>query len=227
MNETELSRALRWSLPVVGAVASVTTGVVLGLEVALLVVAGFVLLGVILVLWSSIQALTGQAELDLEEALSLAAPSAEEEQKRAILRTLNDLKYERSVGKISDDDYAELLKTYTARAKELIQVVDAATEQSKETAERLLSKRLADAAPKRKRKRKDEPEPAERSDDDAESETKAAPFVDDEVPDTDEVSASSTPSPADSSIPCPECEVENDTDARFCKGCGTALEADS
>lgn len=223
MNETELSRVLRWLLPSVGAVASVTVGVVLGLEVALLVLAGFVLLGVILVLWTSIQALTGQPNLSLEEALSLAAPSAEEEQKRAILRTLNDLKYERSVGKISDADYAELLTTYTARAKELIQTVDAETEQSKAAAERLLAKRLVDVPTKQRGKRKADPATSEADGEADQTETNAEDTVEvDDPPEPDNALEASK-----GAIICTECEVENDPDARFCKGCGTALEEES
>jgi len=142
MNHSELWRMLRWVLPLGAGLCSVVVGVLLGIELAILSLAGSVLIGVIFVLWTSVQGLTGEGELSLDEALSLAAPSAPEEEKRSVLRTLKDLEYERSVGKISEEDYAELAARYTARAKELIQAVDADIGQAKEHAERLLAKRL-------------------------------------------------------------------------------------
>ncbi len=53
--------------------------------------AGSALVGALLILWNSVQALTGDAPLTLEEALTLTAPSTEEERKVAVLRALKDL----------------------------------------------------------------------------------------------------------------------------------------
>ena len=67
--------------------------------------------------WTSIQDLSGESELTLDEALGMAAPSAEEERKRSVLRALKDLEYERSVGKISEDDFAELSQQLSCRSQ--------------------------------------------------------------------------------------------------------------
>jgi hypothetical protein len=124
------------------ALAPVVTGAIYGLSTAFLVGAALMLGGVIVLLWSSVQSLTGEAPMTLDEAFSLAAPSAEEERKRAVLRALKDLEYERSVGKISDDDYQTLSARYRSEAKELLRIIDAARETRQAHIERLLQKRL-------------------------------------------------------------------------------------
>lgn len=231
MNQPDLWKKLRWVLPLGAALASVVVGVSLGIEIGILVLAGAVLVGVIFILWNSVQGLTGEAELTLEEALSLAAPSAEEEEKRSVLRTLKDLEYEKSVGKISDDDYAELVAKYTARAKELIQAVDVDLGDARAQAERLLASRMDEEVAStgklraRKAKRTNDSHERQRT-----REASGAPEVSNasaaEAPDSASV-AESTPRPkaaAASGIECPECTTENDPDARFCKSCGTPLE---
>src|SRR5512142_1135866 len=112
-------RGLAAALPVVTIVTALAVGVAVGVEVSLLVVAAGALAGVIALLWASVQALTGESPITLEEAMTLGAPSVEEEQKRSVLRALKDLEFERSVGKISDEDYTELSARYRAEAKRL------------------------------------------------------------------------------------------------------------
>ncbi|HWP05783.1 MAG TPA: hypothetical protein VNN72_08580 [Polyangiaceae bacterium] len=161
----------RAALPVVTIVVAVVTGVLLGVEISLLVVAAGALAGVIALLWSSVQALTGESPLTLDEALTLGAPSAEEEQKRAVLRALKDLEFERSVGKISEEDYAELSTRYREDAKRLIQLIDAGTEAERERAEKALTQRLAAAPAKPAKPAKPaEPEPRETDSDESEAE---------------------------------------------------------
>lgn len=203
MNPSDLSRMLRWLLPLCAGLASIVVGVLMGLELGILVLAGAVLVGVIFILWNSVQGLTGEAELTLEEALSLAAPSAEEEEKRSVLRTLKDLEYEKSVGKISDEDYAELVAKYTARAKELIQAVDADMGDARSQVERLLAKRMGETA-------------------EASKESKPRKVKREKRPGEGEQSH-----PSEKRAKCPECSTPNDPDARFCKSCGTPLEAAS
>ena len=104
--------------------------------------AGALLLGITL-LWGSVQSLTGETPLSLEEALTLGAPSAEEEQKRSVLRALKDLEYERSVGKITPEDYQELSTRYRAEAIRLMQNLDQNLGPARERAEQLFRERLA------------------------------------------------------------------------------------
>jgi len=143
MTELKLPpNAVRAALPVVTIVGAVVAGVAFGVEISLLIVAAGALAGVIALLWASVQALTGESPLTLDEALTLGAPSAEEEQKRAVLRALKDLEFERGVGKISEDDYAELSTRYRAEAKRLMQLIDAGSEAERERVEKALQARL-------------------------------------------------------------------------------------
>jgi len=135
--------AVRAALPVFTIVAATLAGVFVGIEIAILVVASGALVAVIALVWASVQSLTGESELSLEEALALAAPSTEEEQKRAVLRALKDLEFERSVGKISEEDYAELSDRYRAEAKRLMRSLDEHSLPEREKVEKLLAARLA------------------------------------------------------------------------------------
>jgi hypothetical protein len=135
-------RALRWIVPTAWLLASIVAGQVSGIELAFLVFAAGVLVLVITLLWSSVQSLTGGSSLDFEEALGMGAPSKVEEEKRAVLRALKDLEYERGVGKITPEDYAELSAKYRAEAKRLIQSVDAALEPARREVEQALEARL-------------------------------------------------------------------------------------
>jgi len=120
-------------------------GLLWGIELAFLTLAAGALGLVVALLWSSVQSLTGGASVNFEEALSMGAPSKMEEQKRAVLRALKDLEYERSVGKISPEDYAELSARYRAEAKRLIQRVDQTLEPARARVEATIAKRLARA----------------------------------------------------------------------------------
>jgi hypothetical protein len=140
-----LSDHARWLYPLAVVVAAAVLGNVFGLGFGLLIVAGGVLGGSIWLIWSSLQGLGSDAPITLEEALSLGAPSAEEEQKRAVLRALKDLEYERAVGKISDEDYASLAEHYRGEAKRLLRAVDKDLSPERERAERILAERLASA----------------------------------------------------------------------------------
>lgn len=186
---------LRIALPALVIAIVTATGFTRGLPTALLVLAAGALILVIALIWASVQSLTGQAPLTLDDAMSLAAPRAEEEQKRAVLRALKDLEYERSVGKITEEDYAELSARYRRQAKELLRSLDESLAPGRERVAALVEARLAGVevpAEKPKKRRK-----------------KAA------VPEGD---APRTPTRR-----CLACEVKNELDARFCKGCGAAL----
>lgn len=133
----------RWAAPLLVIVLASLFGHHFGLGVGLLIVAGGVMCGSIWLIWSSLQGLSAEAPLTLDEALSLGAPSAEEEQKRAVLRALKDLEYERAVGKINEADYANLAEHYRNEAKRLLRAVDADLGPERERAEQILAERLA------------------------------------------------------------------------------------
>jgi hypothetical protein len=133
---------LRKVVPVVWLLAAVVAGFLWGVQLVLLVLAAGAITLVIVLMWSSVQSLTGGSPLGFEEALGMGAPSKVEEEKRSVLRALKDLEYERGVGKISPEDYAELLAKYRAEAKRLIQSVDDALGPAREEVEKALEQRL-------------------------------------------------------------------------------------
>ena len=162
--------SLRGILPTVGFVAAFVSGAIAGIEIGLLVAAFVALSLVIAFLWASVQSLSGDSPLTFDEAMTLGQPSVEEEQKRAVLRALKDLDYERSVGKISEQDYRELSARYREEAKRLIERVDERLAPARERAEQLLSERIArDERLKKKR------ELAAKDEDGADGEERDAP----------------------------------------------------
>jgi hypothetical protein len=173
-------------------------------QLVVLTLSAFALLLVIWLLWSSVQALAGESELTFEEAFSLGTRSTEEEQKRAVLRALKDLEYERSVGKISEDDYHEYSARYRAEAKRLIQSLDENLAEGRKQVEQELSRRLSKKAVRTK--------PNDRSE--AASNGEASPHEGGH-----EGPEASAPMTRD----CPACQVKNELDARFCKACGKGM----
>jgi hypothetical protein len=142
----------------------------------------------------------------------MGARSAEEEQKRAVLRALKDLEYERSVGKISEEDYHEYSVRYRAEAKRLIRDLDESLAEARKQVEREVERRVG----------KQEQERAL----DLEE-----PGLDEAAP-TAVVDATSSPvheapiahkSAQKPLRECTACHTQNELDARFCKGCGAGM----
>lgn len=208
-----------------------------GLGAGLMTAAGLMLLAAIFLAWSSVQSLTGEAEMSLDEALGLATPTIEEERKRAILRALKDLEYERGVGKVSEADYAELSAQYRAEAKVLLRALENQDKPARDRAARLFEKKLRSAglaqkaSPGGSAQADHDDEPAE---DDAPDEgVSAQPTeADDEALDESEEPSSpkgAAPPAADKPAPsraCAHCKKRNDLDAAFCKKCGEAMADD-
>jgi hypothetical protein len=209
-DELLMQRALI-ALPLVTIAGVAAGGYFMGPPVAVLVLAAGVLLAAIAAFWSSIRALFGQTPLSREDAFALGAPSAEEEQKRAVLRAIKDLEFEHGVGKISDDDYRDLLARYRDQAKRLLRVIDDAALPERNKVEALVAAHLkkegiaalSKTAPDESdvREEPEEPEEPEERDDDS---------------DADKAATS----------PCGVCNTDNDVDAVFCKKCGTRLDDD-
>jgi hypothetical protein len=213
-------------------IAAVVVGVSVGLSVALLVLAGGALMLVIGLFWWSLHSLTGSGALTLEEALSMAAPSAEEEQKRAVLRALKDLELEKSLGKISDEDYRTLSASYRQQAKDLIRALDANLDPLRAEIDDLVAERMkaqADDGPRKKKAKRKARPVAEESPADLESAADAeAPLASDDGAADAQLApeeAEAAPEATAAGLSCPACQVQNDIDARFCKRCGVALEA--
>jgi len=122
--ERKVVRIVGFALPITTILTALGVALLYGVGTAILILAGGVLLGVVAIMWASVRTLSGDAPITLEEAIALGAPSAAEEQKRAVLQALKDLEYERSVGKIAETDYEDLLHRYRAEAKRLLRAVD-------------------------------------------------------------------------------------------------------
>lgn len=196
----------------VAIITAVVLGNVYGVGTGVIALAGAVLLGVIFTLWVSLQNLTGEAPLSFEEALSLGAVTPEEEKKRAILRTLKDLEYERSVGKISDEDFKELSAQHRQEARQLLQQLDEGLAPARRRAEELLEERLHQLAlPKAGSVAKAS------SEDTADLNAAEVNTTEIEAPTVAEATIAST------TRSCSGCSGANDQDAQFCKHCGARL----
>jgi hypothetical protein len=207
MNASHRMSVVRWAAPLFTLIAAITAGTFYGVQLVVLTLAAAALLLVIWLLWSSVQALAGESELTFEEAFSLGTRSAEEEQKRAVLRALKDLEYERSVGKIGEDDYHEYAARYRAEAKRLIQVLDENLADGRKQVEVELARRLAKV-------------PGASSDGETSGEAKSSPSASEASDDTHETPEKAAEIKALGTRECSECQAKNELDARFCKACG-------
>jgi len=234
--ERKITEILKVGLPAATVVIAGIAGTVQGPALAILVLAGGALFGVIAILWASVRTLFGETPLSGADAYALGAPRAEEEQKRAVLRALKDLEFERSVGKISDEDYAELVAKYRAEAKRLLRILDAEAQPRREHIEALVNKRLRRegfAVPDREPSKDQGPQAPVAPADAAESSESATPArakkrpkarpaaqaAADSAPASDAVDTSSNEASAPDRK-CGSCGTMNDADAVFCKKCG-------
>lgn len=200
-----------------------------GLGVALLVLAAGMLLFAIANLWQSVQSLGDEGDLSLDEALALAAPSAEEEKKRSVLRALKDLEYERGVGKVSEEDYAVLSARYRDEARRLLQELDKAETPARAKVEALLAKRLEreqiEVAKAIVEKAK--AQAAEEAEDRDEDEDEGEKGVSSERPERAAVAepeaGEDEEGESEDTSTCVDCGTHNDADARFCKQCGKTM----
>ena len=217
MNPSKLRPSAYLPQIALGAVLiALAIGFVSGIALGVLALAAVALLVVVSLLWGSVSSLSGDTPLTLDEAIGFGAPSVEEEQKRSVLRALKDLEFERSVGKISEQDFQEFSARYRAEAKRLIAVLDQELSPAHALAETLATQRLAAAGLATADEAKREPVAKD------ESVAKDDPVAESEPVDDASPEAAAPPSAAPT---CPSCRTTNDADARFCKRCGASLKA--
>lgn len=125
--------------------AAIWAGLTYGAPGVVLVLVGTTLALVIAAFWTSVRMLIGEARLSGADAYAIGTQHTEEEQKRAVLRALKDLEFERSVGKISEDDYRQLVARYRWEAKRLLQVIDEKSKVQRQRAESVVEAHLAAA----------------------------------------------------------------------------------
>lgn len=195
-------------IPIAVLLAAAVLGVLRGAGGAVLVLAAAALVIAIGMLWTSLRVLTGEAPLSIEEAINIGSPSALDEEKRAILRALKDLEFEYGLGKLTEDDYRELKAKYRAQAKAVLQKMDASMGPARQKAEAMLAARLAGEQDEAL----DEPsKPSKKA--------KRAKATRVEAERADDVEGAA--------VLCASCQASNDSDAAFCKKCGSKLTADA
>lgn len=157
------TEANRWKL-VAGfstftVLATVLAGVLVGPAVGILILAGGTLIGAIALFWSSLRALFGETKLSPEDAFAIGAPSVEEEQKRAVLRAIKDLEFEHAVGKISKQDYDNLIARYRSEAKRLLRLIEQKAQPERDAVEHLVTEHLAARGAPAAKSKKESPPP--------------------------------------------------------------------
>lgn len=209
-----------------------------GVAPGILLLAAAAMLLVVTLLFRAVQAATG--ELDEEDALDLArAPTSAEEQKRAAIQALKDLEYERSVGKISREDFDVLIARYRGEAKRLMRTVDEERSALRGEAEVLAEEAIREALGESTGGAPAKQAPATRG---VDAKTIPAKNVKKRPPataDDDGATTQDEPASAADALPagagasatlgatCPACGTKNDGDARFCKSCGGKLADES
>jgi len=218
--ERQVASVVAIGTPVAAVVIAGVSLLIWGPGPAVLVLTAGALIGAVIILWSSLRSLVGDAPIDpgFDEAVVRARVSEADERKRMVLRALKDLENERDIGKIDEADYAALATEYRARAKAILREMDDEIAPQREKAEQiaraylqkkgLLKAGYRDAQP---------PEDDEVSSDSVEEESH---------PRATKTRRGAVPTPevklADSIERrlCATCETSNEPDATFCKKCG-------
>lgn len=222
--QSEGSRAglIRWlAIGVLGlfgftAFLSFAAGARLDAATVGLVVAAGMLVFSLGTLFRMVQALARPGRTLAPKARELAGADKSQlrEEKRRLLRAINELKFDFEMGKLSEADFTEVKQTYELRAVEVMRQLDGAKRVHPEVFALLEDRGLADVVP-------DDAEKDERQAKPAEPETKDATANEAEAED----SASDVEDDAPTTIMCPACDGENDRDAKFCKHCGKEISA--
>lgn len=138
------------------------------------------------------------------------------EERRRLLRAINELRFDHEMGKLSQVDYDAVRQGYELRAVEVMRQLEGGESLHPELAARLglATPGAADPGPDAA----DAADPVAVTkadpDDDAESSDTGAPSDPPSIPDDDVTSRA-----------CAACDGINDADARFCKHCGKELAA--
>jgi len=134
--------------------------------------------------------------------------SALREEKRRLLRALNELKFDFEMGKLSEEDFTEVKQTYELRAVEVMRLLDGSKTVHPEVVALLEDRGLSEVAPEAKAEAPEAKTP------EAEEPKAEAPAAKD-APENEKTA----------SIECGACGGDNDPDAKFCKHCGKEISA--
>jgi hypothetical protein len=141
-----------------------------------------------------------------------------EREKMMALRSIKELEFDRAMGRLSDEDWREMSGRLRARAARLMRQLDAGSGYRAQI-ERELTKRVGVADARLKPSRSDDVDEDARlkpSRSDAGASRSEERLSEDAGEDTPSAKALAE-------RVCASCETANDSDARFCKGCGAKL----
>ncbi len=122
------------------------------LPMVFLVGSAGMLLGGLYAMWSSFRAAFGASDVpDLQGSIEAMSRQQLLEQKQTLLQTLQDLRFDRDAGKISERDFERLDKQLRERAKDVLRLLDADVEPFRRKAAEMIKQRLdSDDTPYRK-----------------------------------------------------------------------------
>ena len=153
--------------------------------------------------WRTLSPLIGSDERGPSPVLGGRTRAALEREKTLVLRSIKELEFDRAMGKVSDKDFAEMSARLRARAAGLMRQLDVGSayrdQIEKEIARRVNQAPVARTLPGSR----GEPDPS---------------------PGSGSPRAESRGDTARPTRICAGCRTENDTDAKFCKNCGSKLE---
>jgi hypothetical protein len=140
-DDAKLARVALGGLPVLTIAIALGLGLMRGPALSILALAGGVLLGVIVLFWSSLRVLSGEVPLSPElDALENRSTGSLDllARKKMLLRALKDLENERAVGKMGQEDFDELSAGLRAELKGVLRRIDASLAPHRAEAERAL-----------------------------------------------------------------------------------------
>ncbi len=149
--------------------------------------------------------LTGAVAPDGAQVIGGRTRAALEREKTLALRSIKELEFDHAMGKVSEKDFTEMSGRLRARAARILRQLDAGSGYREEI-EREISRRVGGSAAS------PESGPTIVSSAVASVATESSVSVE-------------TGSVEISTHACTSCGTHNDADARFCKGCGSRLEA--
>jgi ribosomal protein L40E len=197
--ERRFARRVARVTPMATLVAAAIVGTLTSIGPAILVLAGGALFATIGFFWASMRTLGGDAPLadgfDTMTRRRVEASDSPAERKRAALRALKDLEFEHSIGKIDDDDYAEIGTRYREQAKGILREMEERILPLRDRAEQVARAYLAKQG-----------FATEAGAGEIRHKAEGAPHVEVGV-----------------RMACARCNASNEPDAVFCKGCGARL----
>ena len=185
-------------------VVAVPIGLVKGAPAVVLWFAFALLSGAVLLFWETLRlvldpAQPGDADDGDDDGAALAALDA---RKRAALQALRDLEFERSIGRIGEDDHKALEARYREEARAAMRAIDEGIGPWRARAEAMLAAAAGGAE-----------EAAAETAVDLPAEASTGPVAD--------------AAPVTVTVDCPKCATANDDDAVFCKRCGERLKPEA